>query len=334
MSTNAHRTSCFRPRVELLESRVVLNATGWVETINNPYLSFIPGTTFYFQGLKGLDRSTSIVHVTNQTKQIAGVETTVVHDNGFINGKLTEITTDWYAQDTAGNVWYFGEATAEILPNGTISHAGSWQAGVDGAQPGIVMQAHPDVGDTYRQEFAKGVAQDMASIISLKEQVAVPFGSFHNCLQTVEFSPLEPGVKETKYYKRGVGFLESFTIQGPAELLQLVRITHDSSSGRSALGPVNVESPGTSASGLALAFAGEQSSSRLISPTGASQDVTATGAGSASSAQDLADPVHAFSDVVPAPDLATLSVVNRQGSDEWFAGGLPFDDHDLFSTGM
>jgi hypothetical protein len=148
-----------------------------------------------------------------------------VRDRGYINGVLAEDTLDWFAQDKNGNVWYFGEDTKELDANGNvISTEGSWQAAANGAQPGIVMETNPHVGDTYQQEFAAGVAQDMATVLALNKTVNVPFGSFKDCLETEEFSPLEPGAIEHKFYARGVGFIQSVALRGGRERLELVTI--------------------------------------------------------------------------------------------------------------
>jgi hypothetical protein len=229
--------SC-RPGVEQLEPRLLLNVSqaatpginprDFVAHITNPFEPWDPGVVRIYQGTKGSQSVLDIVYVTHQTKDIVGVDTTVVRDTVYVNGQLEERAFDWFAQDKAGNVWYFGEDTKEFKNGVVVSTAGSWETGVKGARPGIVMQAHPDVGDTYQQEFAKGVAQDMATILSLQASTTVPFGSFNNCLLTKEFSPLEPGFVEHKFYAAGVGFIRSVSVQGkPHETLQLVAIFND-----------------------------------------------------------------------------------------------------------
>jgi hypothetical protein len=190
--------------------------------ITNPLMPLTPGTTFLYTGVKDGQPQQDVIIVTNQTQKIFGVNTVVVHDTVYMNGKVVEKTTDFFAQDVLGNVWYFGESTREA-GSGT---AGSWMAGVNGAFPGIVMEAHPQIGDSYQQEFAPGVAQDMASVQSLNATFAVPFGTFNNCLQTQETSPLEPGFVEQKYYAAGVGFLGSVVTQGGSETLSLVSVFH------------------------------------------------------------------------------------------------------------
>ncbi len=152
--------------------------------------------------------------------------TTVVHDVVTdADGKVVEDTFDWFAQDSAGNVWYFGEDSTEYDEQGRPDTEGSWEAGVDGAQAGIVMLAKPRVGDGYQQEFSEGVAEDRATVLSLTESVNVPFGSFADVLQTEETNPLEPGVAERKYYARGVGPVFEEGVSGGFERSQLVDFT-------------------------------------------------------------------------------------------------------------
>jgi hypothetical protein len=203
--------------------------TGWVQTINNPFSPLIPGTTFYYQGTKGGQPESDLIFVTHQTQVVNGVTTTVVEDKGFINSQKIEDTFDFYAQDTAGNVWYFGENTTQYSHGHITGHVGSWMAGVNGAQQGIVMEANPMVGDVYAQENAPGIAQDMAKVLSLTKTVKVPYGTFSNCLETKEFSPLEPNAAERKFYATGVGFLKSFATKGGQEVLKLVDVTGPSS---------------------------------------------------------------------------------------------------------
>src|SRR5262249_40908562 len=154
-----------------------------------------------YEGVKDQSTVRDVFEVTQRTKLIMGVKCTEILDRVYVDGALEEDTLDWFAQDTAGNVWYFGEDTKELDPAGNvISTEGSWQAGVQGALPGIVMEAEPSVGDTYNQELAPGVAEDMATVLALNKTVKVPFGTFRDCLETKEFTPLEPGQFEDKYY--------------------------------------------------------------------------------------------------------------------------------------
>jgi hypothetical protein len=179
----------------------------FVDGITNPYLAFQRGKVFRYEGQTEEGVETTVVEVLNKTKRILGVATTVVHDRVYLDGELIEDTFDWYAQDRSGNVWYFGEDSKTIEDGKVVSTEGSWQAGVNGARPGIVMLAQPNVGDQYQQEFASGVAEDRAKVMSLSEVVQVPYGTFTGCLQTQEWTPLAPGPRESKYYAPGVGLV-------------------------------------------------------------------------------------------------------------------------------
>jgi hypothetical protein len=197
------------------------DATDFVSGVTNTYFPLVPGTEYtYFDGTE-----TDLVVVMRQSKRILGVATTVVHDRVFVNGSLTEDTFDWYAQDAAGNVWYFGEDSKELLDGEVVSTEGSWQAGVDGAMPGIVMLAEPQDGDAYAQEDAPGVAEDEAKVVSLDETVTVPYGTFTGCLETSETTHLDPGLHERKFYARGVGLVLELTPKGGRGRAELTGIT-------------------------------------------------------------------------------------------------------------
>ena len=193
--------------------------------IDNPLFPLVPGTTYIYEGTKEGSAARDVFQVTRQTKVILGVTCREILDQAYVAGVLVEKTLDWFAQDEDGNVWYFGEATKELDAAGNIiSTEGSWEAGVNGALPGIIMEAHPRRGDSYRQEFAAGVAEDMATVIALNRTVKVPFGTFTGCLETEEFSPLDPGALEHKYYAPGVGFIRVVAVKGGKEQLELVNI--------------------------------------------------------------------------------------------------------------
>jgi len=203
-----------------------INPDNFVRRVTNPYYPLKPGTTFLYKGeTEGIPTS-NVTYVTHDTKKILDVTTTVVHDQAFENGVLVEDTFDWFAQDKAGNVWYFGEDTKELDAGGNvISTEGSWEAGVDGAQPGIIMLAHPQVGDRYYQEFYPGVAEDQAKVLSVDESVCVEYGCFDNVLVTKDWTQLEPGVSENKYYAENVGFILGVMVKGGDEHTELVGIT-------------------------------------------------------------------------------------------------------------
>jgi hypothetical protein len=178
-----------------------INPAHFTTTIDNEYLPMKPGTTFIYEG--GAEHSE--MSVTHHTRKVMGVECIVVDHKEWEGDQLIEKTYDWFAQDKEGNVWYFGEDTKEYKNGKVTSTRGSWEAGVDGAKPGIIMQAHPKVGKSYHQEYYKGEAEDMAKVQSLNESVTVPYGSFDHVLVTREWTPLEPSYDEHKYYARGVG---------------------------------------------------------------------------------------------------------------------------------
>jgi hypothetical protein len=180
-----------------------IDPADFTTTIDNEYFPLKPGTTFVYEG--GAERDEFAV--TSDTKRVMGVECVVIVDKAWEEGKLVERTYDWHAQDKEGNVWYFGEDTKEYENGKVVSTKGSWEAGVDGAKPGIIMPADPKVGETYRQEYYKGEAEDMAKVLDLNESVTVPYGSFDHVLETKEWTPLEPGYVEHKYYAPGVGFV-------------------------------------------------------------------------------------------------------------------------------
>ena len=169
--------------------------------LDNEYFPLKPGTTFVYEG--GAERGE--MTVTYDTKKVMGVECVVVDDRGYEAGKLIEKTYDWFAQDKQGTVWYFGEDTKEYENGEVVSTKGSWEAGVDGAKPGIIMPSDPKVGHSYHQEYYPGEAMDMARVLSSNASVTLPYGSFDHVLETREWTPLQPGFSEKKYYVRGVG---------------------------------------------------------------------------------------------------------------------------------
>ena len=204
---------------------VTIDPDHFVQGVDNPYFPLVPGTTLTYEGSspEGVEHFED--YVTHETKQVMGVTCIVIHNKVTLNGQLTEDTFDWYAQDVDGNVWYFGEDTKEFGPDGTVSTAGSWTGGVDGALPGIIMPADPQVSDSYRQEFYAGEAEDLAEVLSLTETVTVPYGSFENVLSTRDWTPLEPSVAERKYYAPGVGLIREEVIQGGSGNVELVSVT-------------------------------------------------------------------------------------------------------------
>jgi len=197
----------------------------FVSVIDNLYFPLTPGTTFIYRGEKEGVPSRDVMTVTQETKVILGVTTTIVYHLSYEDGVLVEETFDWFAQDVDGNVWYLGEDTKELDENGNVvSTEGSWEAGVDGAEPGIIMLADPKKGDKYQQELAPDVAEDMAQVIGFEDSLCVRYGCFENVLVTKEWSPLERGVVEYKYYAPGVGFIHGVMVKGGDEFTELVRV--------------------------------------------------------------------------------------------------------------
>ena len=177
--------------------------------VTNKYFPLVPGKTLHYKGIRDGKPTEHTFAVTRQTKVVMGVRVAVISDIVTQNHSLVEKTTDWYAQDNKGNVWYFGEDTAEYQNGVVTSTAGTWEAGVDKAQPGIVMPAHPKVGDFYRQEYRPGVALDEARILSLNGHVRVPAGVFSHTIVTFDKNPLDPSKSERKWYAAGIGFVRA-----------------------------------------------------------------------------------------------------------------------------
>ena len=200
-----------------------IDPADFVAEVDNPYFPLTPGTTLVYESHtpEGLERQE--MQVTRDTRTILGVSCIVVHDVVTLEGEVVEDTLDWYAQDKAGNVWYFGEESKEYEDGELVSLGGSWKAGRDGAQPGIVMEAQPQVGDLYRQEFLPNEAEDLARVAGLNASCVVPYGSFTGLLETRDFSPLEPDIVEQKFYAPGIGtVLEIDADGGRNELVAII----------------------------------------------------------------------------------------------------------------
>jgi hypothetical protein len=192
-------------------------ASSFSAHVTNPWFPLEPGTRWVYTGVKDGKRSRDVVTATHSTKTIDGVPCVAVHDMLYLRGRLEERTTDWYSQDSRGNVWYFGENTAELDKHGHVtSTEGTWQTGVHGAKAGIFMPANPRVGQTGRQEFLKGHAEDHFKVVAI-------FGN--KMLLTQESTPLEPGVLDHKFYLRGIGTVLEQTEKGGNERNELVSVT-------------------------------------------------------------------------------------------------------------
>ena len=203
----------------------VLDPANFSSVIDNPYFPLPVGRTLLYQGIKDGQTQEDRVTVTNQTKLVAeGIMARVVTDVATHNGNLLEKTSDWYAQDKQGNVWYLGEDTAAYLPGGKVDRSGSWQAGVHDAKPGIIMRAHPQVPNAYRQEYQPGNAEDTAWIVDRGGSFKLPFAVVHDVLTSLEFTRLEPAVIDKKVYAPGLGIVVERAVTGPREVARLVSV--------------------------------------------------------------------------------------------------------------
>jgi len=201
----------------------VLNPADFVHSITNPYFPLPVGRTLIYRGIRDGVTQIDTVHVTSQTRVLEGITATAVSDVATHNGKLLEKTTDWYAQDKQGTVWYLGEKTA-AFSGGHVDHSGSWLAGVNDGEPGIVMKANPQIPDAYRQEFLAGQAEDTAWIVNRGGSIKLPFKVAHNVVTSLEFTVLEPTVIDKKIYAPGLGIVMEQAVQGPQEVATLVSV--------------------------------------------------------------------------------------------------------------
>ena len=202
-----------------------IDARNFVARIDNRYLPYEPGTRFHFEGVRGTTRQTDDQVVLRRTKRILGVTCTVVRDTVSEHGRAVERTDDWYAQDRQGNVWYMGEDSFERRNGRFVKASDSWESGVDGAKPGIIMPADPRPGDAYRQEYyPPGKALDQARVLRRTGTLTVRYGTFKRLLVTSEFSPLEPQT-ERKYYAPGIGETAERVVKGHHEEFELVSKT-------------------------------------------------------------------------------------------------------------
>jgi hypothetical protein len=199
-----------------------LDAADFVARVDNPYWPMAPGSRWVSR--EGPQRN--VVTVTDRPKRILGIDATVVHDVVTEDGELVEDTWDWYAQDKDGNLWYLGEDTKEYEHGKVKSTEGSWEAGVDGAEAGVILPAEPKTGMSYRQEYYRGQAEDEAEVLSTDELAEVPFGAFDHVLLTRESTPLEPRLLEYKFYARGVGPVLAVAVSGGSDREELLQYRH------------------------------------------------------------------------------------------------------------
>jgi len=210
----------------LLGGLLAVTSPGFTAHVDNPWFPLRPGTVYVYRGVKDGKPSRDVVTVTHRIKTIQGAPSVVVADRLYLAGRLEERTSDWYSQDRRGNVWYFGESTAELDSRGRVTTTeGSWQAGRGGAKAGIYMPAHPVPGRFGRQEYYKGQAEDHFEVLGLRAAVSVPFVSSRRALLTKEWTPLEPRVVDHKLYVRGIGTVLEQTVRGGDERNALVSVT-------------------------------------------------------------------------------------------------------------
>ncbi len=202
-----------------------LDPANFVDVVDNPYLPFKPGMMWVYEGESEGEAERTEIVVTTERRDIHGISATVVRDTVSAAGRVAEDTYDWYAQDKDGNVWYLGEDTTAYEEDGTTSKEGSWEYGVDGALPGIVMLANPTVGDSYRQEYYKGHAEDVAEVVQVGETKKIGIGAYTDVVVTEDWNPLDPEIIENKYFAPGVGLIFAEHTAGPAESEELVEFT-------------------------------------------------------------------------------------------------------------
>lgn len=203
----------------------VIDRSTFTSNVDNPWFPLKVGTTLVYAGTKDGKNALDLFATTAKTRVIDGVETRVVEDRLVLAGQLEERTSDYYAQDTCGNVWYFGEDTAVLDKHGrVVDTSGSFHAGVGGAQAGVFMQAQPELRQRFRQEWFKGQAEDTFTTVDWSTSVSVPYGSFQDALRTEERTALEPRVLDNKYYAMGIGEVVEKSVKGPREILRLVEV--------------------------------------------------------------------------------------------------------------
>jgi hypothetical protein len=205
---------------------VNLTPADFVEVVDNPYFPLPPGAKWEYEIRQGnVSKQTDTLEVLKDKRAVNGVQATVVRDTVSAGNQIVEDTFDWFAQDKYGNVWYVGESVDNYVAGIVVSHSGSWEWGVDGALPGIIMWADPSahLNEEYRQEYYLGKAEDMGQVLSVNESLTVPFGSFDQVVKTLDFSKIEAG-QEQKFYAPGIGLLKEMDVNGNEEVV-LVKLT-------------------------------------------------------------------------------------------------------------
>jgi hypothetical protein len=205
-----------------------IDPSSFVSRVDNPYLPLAPGTTLRYRGVMkdGTTPQVDTFAITHQKRIVMGVPCTVVRDTVTSRGRPVERTYDWFAQDRQGNVWYMGEETQELKHGRFGKMIDSGPAGRNGAQPGLMMEAHPRKGDSYWQFHWPGHALDTAIVLGSGGRVELPYRSFRETLLTQEQSLLEPGVRDRKWSVRGIGYVQERAASGTREQIKLVSVTH------------------------------------------------------------------------------------------------------------
>jgi hypothetical protein len=223
--------------------QVNLDPADFSADVTNPFWPMKPGTRWTYRNVENGQPPQDIeVVVTTATKKLAnGVTARAVRDTARVKGQITEDTVDWYAQDTKGNVWYMGEDTAEFKNGKIDTREGSWEAGKDGAMPGIMLPAQPQDGQNYRQEYKKGEAEDNGEVIATNDLVEVKAGHYKDALVTMDTSSVETTAVEYKFYAPGVGPLLALDVSGGAAREELVKI--DKAAPKDGTGPIGKPNP-------------------------------------------------------------------------------------------
>ena len=202
-----------------------INPSNFVDSVTNIYFPLHPGTVWTYTAQTEDGTESIVVSVLADIKIVAGVQCTVVRDIVSIDGQTIEDTYDWYAQDIDGNVWYMGEDVSNYENGKLVDHEGSFETGVDGAKPGIIMLANPVLEMPYRQEYGFGIAEDWGKVVDKGLTVTVPYGTFENCLKTEDWNALEPDAPiEYKYYAPGIGVIKEEAEDG-SEVVELITVT-------------------------------------------------------------------------------------------------------------